>query len=357
MKTKTIQLTLSLLLAITFGVYKESSSTFASESLTPAIGETTDSQVSQSFTLNARVVRLRVGETFQLKVIWKNPEWATANNNSIYFYSHTRSISVNNDGLIKAHRPDVALVHVDVNGTSSYCKVIISGNDDTDKTAYQKGRMTLPIGRTLHKRDTPIKATHKNDVIRLRGIFRGQTSIPSELEYEILDGIAYFDIYPYGSDSISTDGWEESSMTSQYIDVSFNNCTSDTYEIHINNVYHTVTDISPDSTSDTQGLTAEIGETSIHITGYYYCNCAAERCSITAKEKNGVITLMLKDLIVGDIVAACGDYYHVDFTIPRMSGSKKPTKITAYDKHGWPITIISKEFVNPHTNKTNHIQQ
>jgi hypothetical protein len=52
----------------------------------PDEGEVVDTTSQKEFSLNAEKVKLRVGETFQLEIVWNNPEWAAANSEYIYYY-------------------------------------------------------------------------------------------------------------------------------------------------------------------------------------------------------------------------------------------------------------------------------
>jgi hypothetical protein len=157
------------------------------------------------------------------------------------------------------------------------------------------------------------------------------------LEYEILDGAAFFNIYTSYEDSTCTDGWQGSFMVRQTIDVSFENCASDVYNVYVSNVHYEVyeegtmnaivyraapnrygTDANVDlnKTAEQQELKAVIEEDSIHISGYYYSNCGTGQYCI-AEEFNGCISLTFYEC--GGESVDCKENHYVDFTIPRLA--------------------------------------
>jgi hypothetical protein len=200
-----------------------------------------------------------------------------------------------------------------------------------------RGRMTLPLGEFLDGESNDFKVTLTNGTLRLTGSFWGHACIPSELEYEILDGAAFFEIYTNYEDSTCTDGWQGSFMVRQTIDVSFENCTSDVYNVYVSNVHYEVyeegamnsivyraapnrygtdTNVNLNIENDTAALTAEIGEDSVRIQGYYLSNCGMGLYCV-AEEQDGNIALTFYE--VGVIGANCVGNHYVDFTIPRLA--------------------------------------
>lgn len=306
--------------------------------VTPPIideGEMMDTTSQKEFTLNAEKVKLRVGETFQLSIIWNDPEWAAANSKHIYYYCNSDVASVSEEGLITARRAGETSVSVYANGISHECSVVVEEGEPN--VVQHRGRMTLPLGEFLDGEGNDFKVTLTNGTLRLTGSFWGHACIPSELEYEILDGSAFFNIYTNYEDSTCTDGWQGSFMVRQTIDVSFENCTSDVYNVYVSNVHYEVyeegamnsivyraapnrygTDANVDlnKTAEQQELKAVIEEDSIHISGYYYSNCGTGQYCI-AEEFNGCISLTFYEC--GGESVDCEENHYVDFTIPRLA--------------------------------------
>lgn len=305
--------------------------------ITPPIideGEVVDTTSQKEFTLNAEKVKLRVGETFQLSIIWNDPEWAAANSKQIYYYCNSDVASVSEEGLITARRAGETSVSVYANGISHECSVVV--DEGEPGVVQHRGRMTLPLGEFLDGEGNEFEVALTDGIMRLTGSFWGHACIPSELEYEILDGAAFFNIYTSYEDSTCTDGWQGSFMVRQTIDVSFENCTSDVYNVYVSNVHYEVyeegamntivyraapnrygTDANVDlnKTAEQQELKAVIEEDSIHISGYYYSNCGTGQYCI-AEEFNGCISLTFYEC--GGESADCMENHYVSFTIPRM---------------------------------------
>lgn len=306
--------------------------------ITPPIideGEVVDTTSQKEFTLNAEKVKLRVGETFQLSIIWNDPEWAAANSKQIYYYCNSDVASVSEEGLITARRAGEASVSAYANGISHECSVVV--DEGEPGVVQHRGRMTLPLGEFLDGEGNEFEVTLTDGIMRLTGSFWGHACIPSELEYEILDGAAFFNIYTSYEDSTCTDGWQGSFMVRQTIDVSFENCTSDVYNVYVSNVHYEVheegtmnaivyraapnrygTDANVDlnKTAEQQELKAVIEEDSIHISGYYYSNCGTGQYCI-AEEFNGCISLTFYEC--GGESVDCKENHYVDFTIPRLT--------------------------------------
>ena len=306
--------------------------------ITPPIideGEVMDTTSQKEFTLNAEKVKLRVGQTFQLSIIWNDPEWAAANSKYIYYYCNSDVVSVSEEGLITARRVGETNVRVHANGINHTCSVVVEEGEPN--VVQHRGRMTLPLGEFLDGEGNDFKVTLTNGTLRLTGSFWGHACIPSELEYEILDGSAFFNIYTNYEDSTCTDGWQGSFMVRQTIDVSFENCTSDVYNVYVSNVHYEVyeegamnsivyraapnrygTDANVDlnKTAEQQELKAVIEEDSIHISGYYYSNCGTGQYCI-AEEFNGCISLTFYEC--GGESVDCEENHYVDFTIPRLA--------------------------------------
>ena len=306
--------------------------------ITPPIideGEVVDTTSQKEFTLNAEKVKLRVGETFQLSIIWNDPEWAAANSKQIYYYCNSDVASVSEEGLITARRAGETSVSVYANGISHECSVVV--DEGEPGVVQHRGRMTLPLGEFLDGEGNEFEVTLTDGIMRLTGSFWGHACIPSELEYEILDGAAFFNIYTNYEDSTCTDGWQGSFMVRQTIDVSFENCTADVYNVYVSNVhyfevyeegamnaivyraapnrYGTNANVDLNKTAEQQELKAVIGEDSIHISGYYYSNCGTGQYCI-AEEFNGCISLTFYEC--GGESADCMENHYVSFTIPRM---------------------------------------
>lgn len=306
--------------------------------VTPPIideGEVMDTTSQKEFTLNAEKIKLRVGETFQLSIIWNDPEWAAANSKYIYYYCNSDVASVSEEGLITARRAGETSVSVYANGISHECSVVV--DEGEPGVVQHRGRMTLSLGEFLDGEGNEFKVTLTNGTMRLTGSFWGHACIPSELEYEILDGAAFFEIYTNYEDSTCTDGWQGSFMVRQTIDVSFENCTSDVYNVYVSNVHYEVyeegamnaivyraapnrygtdTNVDLNIENETAALTAEIGEETIRIQGYYLSNCGMGLFCV-AEEQSGSIALTFYE--VGVVGANCVGNHYVDFTIPRLA--------------------------------------
>lgn len=349
--------------------------------ITPPIideGEVVDTTSQKEFTLNAEKVKLRVGETFQLSIIWNDPEWAAANSKQIYYYCNSDVASVSEEGLITARRVGETSVSVYANGISHECSVVV--DEGEPGVVQHRGRMTLPLGEFLDGEGNEFEVTLTDGIMRLTGSFWGHACIPSELEYEILDGAAFFNIYTSYEDSTCTDGWQGSFMVRQTIDVSFENCTSDVYNVYVSNVHYEVyeegamnaivyraapnrygtdTNVNLNLEGETQALTAEIGEESIHITGYCYSNCGMGLYCV-AEEQDGSIALTFYE--VGVIGATCMGNHYVDFTIPRLA--KQVDEIYAYGPYdpsarfevkmqgNTSVATILKETITPYYDLT-----
>ena len=349
--------------------------------ITPPIideGEVVDTTSQKEFTLNAEKVKLRVGETFQLSIIWNDPEWAAANSKQIYYYCNSDVASVSEEGLITARRAGETSVSVYANGISHECSVVV--DEGEPGVVQHRGRMTLPLGEFLDGEGNEFEVTLTDGIMRLTGSFWGHACIPSELEYEILDGAAFFNIYTSYEDSTCTDGWQGSFMVRQTIDVSFENCASDVYNVYVSNVHYEVyeegamntivyraapnrygtdTNVNLNLEGETQALTAEIGEESIHITGYCYSNCGMGLYCV-AEEQDGSIALTFYE--VGVIGATCMGNHYVDFTIPRLA--EQVDEIYAYGPYdpsarfevkmqgNTSVATILKETITPYYDLT-----
>lgn len=327
--------------------------------VTPPIideGEVMDTTSQKEFTLNAEKVKLRVGETFQLSIIWNDPEWAAANSKHIYYYCNSDVVSVSEEGLITARRAGETSVSVYANGISHECSVVV--DEGEPGVVQHRGRMTLSLGEFLDGEGNDFKVTLTNGTLRLSGSFWGHACIPSELEYEILDGSAFFNIYTNYEDSTCTDGWQGSFMVRQTIDVCFENCTSDVYNVYVSNVHYEVyeegamnsivyraapnrygTDANVDlnKTAEQQELKAIIEEDSIHISGYYYSNCGTGQYCI-AEEFNGCISLTFYEC--GGESVDCKENHYVDFTIPRLA--EQIDRIYACDSYDQSVKMEVK---------------
>ena len=305
--------------------------------------EMEDTLAQKEFSLNVEELTLRVGETFQLELTWLYPELSSAYSKYITYSSGTDVVSVDDKGLIVARREGETYVYVAGNGVTHTCHVtVLKGNGEHER---QRGRMTLPLGEQLGYCPDHFEVTLTGNTMRLQGTFWGHACVPSELEYDILDGAAYFKIHTSYEDSTCTDGWEGSFMVSQSIDVSFDKCTADVYLVYINNVRHdayewqeviayrsaanrygTNANVDLGRANETQELTAEVGKDSIRISGYYYSNCGTGQYCI-AEENNGCITLSFMEY--GGFAADCCENHYVDFTIPRLADAI--TQILVYD--------------------------
>ena len=297
--------------------------------------EAADTLMQREFSLNASMVELRAGETFQLEITWNDPEWIAANGGEVYYYCGSDVASVNEEGLITARRVGEASVHVGANGVTHVCHVVVAEGDPS--VVQHRGRMTLPLGEFLDGEGNDFKVTLTDGTMRLTGSFWGHACIPSELEYDIIDGAAFFEIHTNYEDSTCTDGWQGSFMVRQTIDVSFEGCTSDVYNVYVSNVHYEVyeegamnaivyraaanrygTDANVDLNieNETASLTAEIEEETIRIQGYYLSNCGMGLYCI-AEEQSGSIALTFYE--VGVVGANCVGNHYVDFTIPRLA--------------------------------------
>lgn len=327
--------------------------------VTPPIideGEMMDTTSQKEFTLNAEKVKLRVGETFQLSIIWNDPEWAAANSKYIYYYCNSDVVSVSEEGLITARRAGETSVSVYANGISHECSVVV--DEGEPGVVQHRGRMTLSLGEFLDGEGNEFKVTLTNGTLRLTGSFWGHACIPSELEYDIINGSAFFNIYTNYEDSTCTDGWQGSFMVRQTIDVSFQNCTSDVYNVYVSNVHYEVyeegamnsivyraapnrygTDANVDlnKTAEQQELKAVIEEDSIHISGYYYSNCGTGQYCI-AEEFNGCISLTFYEC--GGESVDCKENHYVDFTIPRLA--EQIDRIYACDSYDQSVKMEVK---------------
>lgn len=297
--------------------------------------EAADTLIQREFSLNASMVELRAGETFQLEITWNDPEWIAANGGEVYYYCGSDVASVSEEGLITARRVGEASVHVGANGVTHVCHVVVAEGDPS--VVQHRGRMTLPLGEFLDGEGNDFKVTLTDGTMRLTGSFWGHACIPSELEYDIINGSAFFNIYTNYEDSTCADGWQGSFMVRQTIDVSFENCTADVYNVYVSNVHYEVyeegamntivyraapnrygtdANVNLNIEYETAALTAEIGEETIHITGCYLSNCGMGLYCI-AEEQDGSIVLMFYE-VGGESVDCVGNHY-VDFTIPRLT--------------------------------------
>lgn len=125
------------------------------------------------------------------------------------------------------------------------------------------------------------------------------------------------------------------------------------------NRYGTDTNVNLNLEGETQALTAEIGEESIHITGYCYSNCGMGLYCV-AEEQDGSIALTFYE--VGVIGATCMGNHYVDFTIPRLA--KQVDEIYAYGPYdpsarfevkmqgNTSVATILKETITPYYDLT-----
>lgn len=306
------------------------------DEVVPDEGEVVDTTSQKEFSLVVDEVELHVGETFQIELTWHYPDVVSAYGKYVTYYCNSDIVAVDSKGLITARRIGTTYVYVTGNGVQRECRVtVVEGEPDV--VQHQKGRMTLPLGEFLDDQANDFEVTLTNGVLRLTGSFWGHACIPSELEYEILDGAAFFEIYTNYEDSTCTDGWQGSFMVRQTIDVSFENCTSDVYNVYVSNVHYEVyeegtmnaivyraapnrygTDANVDlnKKAEQQELKAVIEEDSIHISGYYYSNCGTGQYCI-AEEFNGCISLTFYEC--GGESVDCKENHYVDFTIPRLA--------------------------------------
>ena len=82
------------------------------------------------------------------------------------------------------------------------------------------------------------------------------------------------------------------------------------------NRYGTDTNVDLNIENETAVLTAEIGEETIRIQGYYLSNCGMGLYCV-AEEQSGSIALTFYE--VGVVGANCVGNHYVDFTIPRLT--------------------------------------
>ena len=306
------------------------------DDVVPDESEMVDTTSQKEFSLVVDEVELHVGETFQIELTWHYPDVVSAYGKHVTYYCNSDIVAVDSKGLITARRIGTTYVYVTGNGVQRECRVtVVEGEPDV--VQHQKGRMTLPLGEFLDDQANDFEVTLTNGVLRLTGSFWGHACIPSELEYEILDGAAFFEIYTNYEDSTCTDGWQGSFMVRQTIDVSFENCTSDVYNVYVSNVHYEVyeegtmnaivyraapnrygtdTNVDLNKTAEQQELKAVIEEDSIHISGYYYSNCGTGQYCI-AEEFNGCISLTFYEC--GGESVDCEENHYVDFTIPRLA--------------------------------------
>jgi hypothetical protein len=324
------------------------------EEALPGDGEVVDTMSYKGFALNATELSLRVGETFQLELIWDNPEWVAEHGGAVTYSCGTNVASVDDSGLIIARSQGETYVYVSANGIDHTCFVSVYPGE---QESFER-TMTLPLGEFLEGVGNEFEVTLTDDVLRLTGSFWGHACIPSELEYEIIGGAAFFEIYTNYEDSTCTDGWQGSFMVRQTIDVSFEGCTSDVYNVYVNNVhyetyeegamnaivyraapnrYGTDTNVNLNIEGDAEALTAEIGEDSIHITGYYLSNCGMGLYCV-AEEHGGSIALTFYE--VGVLGANCVGYHPVDFSIPRLA--EQVNEIYACDSYDQSIRLEAK---------------
>lgn len=227
-------------------------------------------------------------------------------------------------------------MRVHANGINHTCSVVVEEGEPG--VVQHRGRMTLSLGEFLDGEGNEFKVTLTNGTMRLTGSFWGHACIPSELEYDIINGSAFFNIYTNYEDSTCTDGWQGSFMVRQTIDVSFENCTADVYNVYVSNVhyfevyeegamnaivyraapnrYGTDANVNLNIENETAALTAEIGEEAIRIQGYYLSNCGMGLYCV-AEEQDGSIALTFYE--VGVVGATCIGNHYVDFTIPRLA--------------------------------------
>ena len=306
------------------------------DDVVPDESEMVDTTSQKEFSFVVDEVELHVGETFQIELTWHYPDVVSAYGKYVTYYCNSDIVAVDSKGLITARRIGTTYVYVTGNGVQRECRVtVVEGEPDV--VQHQKGRMTLPLGEFLDDQANDFEVTLTNGNLRLTGSFWGHACIPSELEYEILDGSAFFNIYTNYEDSTCTDGWQGSFMVRQTIDVSFENCTSDVYNVYVSNVHYEVyeegtmnaivyraapnrygtdTNVDLNKTAEQQELKAVIEEDSIHISGYYYSNCGTGQYCI-AEEFNGCISLTFYEC--GGESVDCKENHYVDFTIPRLA--------------------------------------
>lgn len=333
------------------------------EEAVPDGGEAVDTMSYKGFTLNETELSLYVGQSFQLEVTWDNPEWAAEHGGSVTYSCGTDVVSVDDRGLVIARRVGDTYVYVQANGVEQVCFVsVYPGEQETFKC-----NMTLPLGDFLEGEGDDFEVTLINGTLRLKGSFWGHACIPSELEYEILDNFAFFDICTNTEDSTCTDGWQGSFMVRQTIDVSFEGCTSELYTVYVNNKYYqadkeevmnavvyrgapnrygTYANVNLNQEYEQQVLEAEIIGDSIHVIGYCYSNCGMDLYCI-AEDNEGVISLKFHQ--IGLFSANCMGNHYVDFTIPCMS--EQVDEIFAYGPYDqnvkWEVHLITASVDSP----------
>lgn len=332
------------------------------EEAVPDGGEAVDTMSYKGFTLNETELFLYVGETFQLEVTWDNPEWAAEHSAGVTYSCGSDVVSVDDRGLVIARRVGDTYVHVQANGVEQVCFVSVYPGEQVDPFKS----MTLPLGDFLEGEGDDFEVTLIDGTLRLKGSFWGHACIPSELAYAIIDDYAFFDIYTNTEDSTCTDGWQGSFMVRQTIDVSFEGCTSELYEVYVNNKcyqadneevmnavvyrgapnrYGTYANVNLNQEYEQQVLEAEIIGDSIHVFGYCYSNCGMDLYCI-AEDNEGVISLKFHQ--IGMIGATCMGNHYVDFTIPCMS--EQVDEIFAYGPYKnvkWEVHLITASVDSP----------
>ncbi len=325
-------------------------------------GEVVDTMSYKGFTLNETELFLYVGETFQLEVTWDNPEWAAEHSAGVTYSCGSDVVSVDDRGLVIARRVGDTYVYVQANGVEQVCFVSVYPGEQEDPFKS----MTLPLGDFLEGEGDDFEVTLIDGTLRLKGSFWGHACIPSELAYAIIDDYAFFDIYTNTEDSTCTDGWQGSFMVRQTIDVSFEGCTSELYEVYVNNKcyqadneevmnavvyrgapnrYGTYANVNLNQEYEQQVLEAEIIGDSIHVFGYCYSNCGMDLYCI-AEDNEGVISLKFHQ--IGMIGATCMGNHYVDFTIPCMS--EQVDEIVAYGPYKnvkWEVHLITASVDSP----------
>ena len=197
-----------------------------------------DTLAIKNFTLNVDVLNLLVSETFQLKLTWDYPEAEDIYAKHVAYSYNDRVISIDSEGLITARSEGQTDVQVSCLGVEKSFKVIVKENTST--SVQHRGRMTLPMGTFCDDKGNNFNVTLTNNTLHLQGTFWGHACIPSELNYEILDGTAYFTIHTNQEDSTCTDGYQGSFAISQTIDVEFADCVSEAYNVYVNNTLSSI---------------------------------------------------------------------------------------------------------------------
>lgn len=326
-------------------------------------GEAVDTMSYKGFALNETELTLYVGQSFQLEVTWDNPEWAAEHSAGVTYSCGSDVVSVDDRGLVIARRVGDTYVYVQANGVEQICFVSVYLGEQEDPFKS----MTLPLGDFLEGEGDDFEVTLIDGTLRLKGSFWGHACIPSELAYAIIDDYAFFDIYTNTEDSTCTDGWQGSFMVRQTIDVSFEGCTSELYEVYVNNKcyqedeeqvmnaviyrgapnrYGTYANVDLNKEYERQVLEAEICGDSIHIIGYCYSNCGMDLYCI-AEDKGGSISLTFHQ--IGMMGATCMGNHYVDFTIPCMS--EQVDEIFAYGPYDqnvkWEVHLITASVDSP----------